>query len=121
MPFTATHVAAAVPIAWLCRWRVPFSALAIGTIVPDLGVFFPWLIDYQALHTAAGVLTHCTPVGLAIYYVFHIVLKRPMVDLLPDATRNRMLYHLNRKIDLRLRQIALVTSLIAVGAATHVF
>ena len=44
MPFTPTHVAAVVPIAWLSRQRLPFSALVIGSMIPDLHLFVPsWL------------------------------------------------------------------------------
>jgi len=44
MPFTPTHVAAIVPISWLTRNRLPFSALAIGSMIPDLQLFLPaWL------------------------------------------------------------------------------
>ncbi len=121
MPFTPTHIAAAVPLAWLCRWRVPFSALAIGTIVSDIPVYFPNLMSYATTHTMKGVLTHCTPVGLVLYYIYHGLLKRPLVDLLPRSLRNRLLPLIDRPIQFDPPKILLVTSLIAIGAASHVF
>ena len=121
MPFTPTHIAAAVPIAWLCRWQIPFSALAIGTMIPDVGVFFPGLLDYRATHSIVGLLTHCLPVGLAAYYLYHVVFKRPLADLLPASLRDRLHEHIDRKIDFSMRQVALVAGLVVIGAATHVF
>ena len=120
MPFTATHLAAALPIAWLCRWRVPFTALAAGTLVADVGVFFPAFFDYRATHSLPGIITHCAPIGLAAYYLYHLLLKRPLLDLLPLAARNRLLRWGNRPVDFSLNQIALVSLLIMIGSATHV-
>ena len=121
MPFTPTHIAAAVPIAWLSRWRIPFTALAIGTMIPDLGVFFPELVDYRASHSIVGLLTHCLPLGLAAYYLYHVVYKRPLADLLPASLRDRLHEHIDRDIDFSMRQVALVAGLVVIGAATHVF
>ena len=121
MPFTPTHIAAALPIAWLCRWQVPFTALVCGTVVVDVGVFFPFLLDYRATHSISGIFTHCVPIGLLLYYTYHLLLKRPFVDLLPLSARNKLLPFVNRDIDFSLTRIALVAALIAVGAATHVF
>ena len=120
MPFTVTHVAAAVPVAWLCRWRVPFSALAIGAMVPDISGFYPQLLDYHATHSLSGVLTHCMPVGLICYYVYHSILKRPMVDLLPAAAGDRLRPWTENPINFAPLAIVMVIVCITFGAATHV-
>jgi Domain of unknown function (DUF4184) len=120
MPFTVTHVAAAVPIAWLCRWRVPFSALAIGTMVPDLAGFYPNLLEYRSTHSVVGILTHCTPIGLVGYYVYHALAKRPLVDLLPKSASDRLRSWSEEPIDFSLLAILVATLCVAVGAATHV-
>ena len=121
MPFTPTHIAAAIPFAWLCRWRVPFTALAIGTTVSDIPVYFPMLLPYQATHTMTGVVTHCLPLGLLLYFIYHGLLKRPLVDLLPTALRDRLLPYLNRELEFDPKRIAVVSALIILGAVTHVF
>lgn len=120
MPFTVTHVAAAVPVAWLCRWRVPFSALAIGSMVPDISGFYPQLLDYHATHSVLGVLTHCLPIGLFCYYVYHAILKRPLVDWLPSAASDRLKPWTEKPINFAPLAMVAVIACIALGATTHV-
>lgn len=120
MPFTVTHIAAAVPVAWLCRWRVPFSALAIGSMVPDLSGYYPQLLDYESTHSMRGILTHCLPVGMICYYCYHAILKRPLVDLLPSAASDRMRPWTEKPIDFALPALIAVIVCVALGATSHV-
>ncbi|TWU36210.1 DUF4184 family protein [Novipirellula artificiosorum] len=120
MPFTATHVAAALPIAWLCRWRLPFSALAIGCVVPDIPVFYPHLLSYTATHSLVGILTHCTPIGVVLYYLYQSLFKQPLSDLLPRSFSERLWPWVNRPINFSLTAIISVLVCIALGSATHV-
>ena len=91
MPFTATHIAAVVPFAWLCRWRLPLSALAIGSMVPDVAGFYPNLFDYPTLHSFPGVFTHCIPLGLIGFFLYHWVLKQPL-DFIRKLTLGEAFY-----------------------------
>ena len=87
MPFTPTHIAAIVPLAY-SKW-FPFSALAIGCMIPDLPLFFPW-VNYAQTHSAIGVLTVCMPLGLTAYVLFQCIIKVPLVALLPNWMQDRM-------------------------------
>ncbi len=120
MPFTVTHIAAAIPVAWFCRWRLPFSALAIGCAIPDIAAFYPHWVDYGATHSIRGVLTHCLPLGIAFYYLYQSLLKRPLADLLPRSLSERLWPWLNKPIDFSVTAIFAVIVCIAFGAATHV-
>lgn len=120
MPFTLTHIAAVTPAGWLFRGRVPFSALAIGSMVCDIPVFFPWLFSYFTMHSAIGILTHCVPIGLTCYFLFHMILKRPLATLLPRSMAIRLTPWIDREIDFSFTQVAIATVCIAAGAATHV-
>lgn len=121
MPFTPTHVAAALPIAWMAKWRLPFSALAIGCMVPDAGVFFPMLFDYDSFHSVGGLFIDCTPVGVAVYFVFHLLVKQPAVELLPGPLRTRVRPIADRPVSVELSAILMVAACVFVGASTHVF
>ena len=90
MPFTVTHVAAAVPVAWLCRWRVPFSALAIGAMVPHIPRVLPALVGLPRDAFSRGNLTHCLPMGDSFYYVYHSIMKRPLADLVALRGNDRL-------------------------------
>ena len=71
MPFTPTHVAAIIPVAFLGRRWFPFSALAIGAMVPDLPLYLPGALDYQVTHSPAGLVAICLPVGILCFLCFH--------------------------------------------------
>lgn len=120
MPFTATHVAAVLPFAWLCRWRVPLSALAIGSMIPDASGYFPRVFDYNATHSLRGVTTHCVPVGLMALYLFHLLLKQPLLDLLPRSLASRLYPWSQAGPDLRPSGIVVASGCLALGALTHI-
>jgi uncharacterized protein DUF4184 len=76
LPYPFAHPAAVLPMG---RFGVP-SALAIGSIAPDLWHFVP-LVDRARSHGAEALLWFCLPVGLAAYLLFHLVLKAPLIAL----------------------------------------
>ena len=89
MPFTISHAAAVLPFSRILRrWRV-LSAMVIGSMVPDFGLFMPWRPARFETHSALGLLTFCLPVGLAAFWVFQRVIKTPVLELLPDAAYQR--------------------------------
>jgi hypothetical protein len=119
MPFTISHVAAILPVArFLHRGRV-LSALVIGSMVPDFSLFLPWRVNRMETHSAAALLTWSLPVGLATYWVFQYLIKRPVREVLPDGAYARSL-PFAAVADLRsLEQWILSTAAILVGAVTH--
>ena len=121
MPFTITHIAAVTPVGLIAGKRLPFSALAIGSMICDVPVFFPWLISYASMHSFLGIVTHCLPVGLAVYYLFHLYLKRPLSTLLPRSMAVRLAPWVDREVGFELSQVATVAVCLVTGAFTHVF
>ena len=70
-----------LPLARLMgRFAVP-SALAIGSIVPDLWYFVP-LATREESHGLAGLFWFCLPLGAIAYLLFHKLLKQPLIALL---------------------------------------
>jgi hypothetical protein len=89
MPYPFAHPAAVLPLAPLMgRLAVP-SALVIGSMVPDLWQLLPFG-SRQMSHSASGLLLFCLPVGLAVYLVFHLLLKNACMALLPPALAGRV-------------------------------
>ena len=81
MPYPFAHPAAVLPLVRpLGRFASP-SALVIGSVVPDLWYFAP-LADRADTHSLAGLFWFCLPVGLAVYALFHLFLKQPLIALL---------------------------------------
>ena len=89
MPFTISHAAVVLPFARvLARWRL-LSAVVIGAMVPDFGLFFPWRMPRFETHSAIALLTFCLPVGMATYWLFQYLIKRPIIEVLPEGAYAR--------------------------------
>lgn len=121
MPFTVSHVVAILPLyKYLGRFGV-FSALVIGSMVPDFAYMTPYLV-YQRMdsHSLVGIYLYGIPMGLTVYFAYHFFMAPVIVSLLPK----RINQHLHP--DLAIGKIPdipafpLVFSII-VGALTHVF
>jgi hypothetical protein len=81
VPYPFAHPAAVLPLVRpMGRLAAP-SALAIGSIVPDLWYFVPY-VERAESHSAAGLIWFCLPLGVASYVLFHLVLKQPLIALL---------------------------------------
>lgn len=112
MPYPFAHPAAVLPLARpMGRLAVP-SALAIGSVVPDLWYFVPFVSRVDS-HGLAGLLWFCLPVGLSVYAIFHLLLKDPLIALLSPRLGAFSSPGLPTA-----RWHAVVVSLL-VGAATH--
>ena len=89
MPFTPTHILAVVPIAALARGGLPFAALAVGSMVPDLPLFVPIVMGYQVTHSALGLLTADLPLGVVGFVAFECLFKGLLIALMPVAVQRR--------------------------------
>src|SRR5271156_459204 len=89
MPFTLSHPATVLPFARLLARRRLLSAVVIGSMVPDFGRFLPWQPARFETHSADALLTFCLPVGLATYWMFQWLIKRPLIELLPPGAYAR--------------------------------
>jgi len=86
MPYPFAHPAAVLPLARpLGRFGVA-SALAIGSIAPDLWYFVPF-VERGDSHSVAGMAWFCLPAGLLVYALFHLFLKQPLIALLSPRLR----------------------------------
>ena len=89
VPYAFAHPLAVIPLRRvLGRYAVP-SALVIGSVVPDAWYFVPSLAR-QHSHGFAGLLIFCLPAGLFIYAAFHLVLKEPLLALVPGTLGARL-------------------------------
>ena len=115
MPFTATHVLAVVPLR---DTRLPFAALAVGSMTPDLPIFVHFLPSYYTTHSAGGLLTACLPLGLALWLGWELVLRDPTLALLPEWVRRRT-DRTGRARGPDGRRVLLAAAAVLIGAATH--
>jgi Domain of unknown function (DUF4184) len=67
-----------------------FSALVVGSISPDLHYFVALSSDARPSHTLAGAFYICLPSALAVLWLFHRVLKLPLISLAPAWHQQRL-------------------------------
>jgi hypothetical protein len=120
MPFTFSHPAAVIPLA---RTGLPFSALVVGSMVPDAASFWPLAllgIERNTAHSPTGLLFFCLPVGLGLLWLFHSTLKLPLLSLLPRSHQSKLAPAARGFRFGPAGQSLLVVLALAVGACTHV-
>jgi hypothetical protein len=89
MPYTLSHAAAVLPFSRpLARMRV-LSATVIGSTVPDFGHLMPVYPPRLLTHSALSLITFSLPVGLLSYWIFQLLMKRPLLSLLPGQAYMR--------------------------------
>jgi hypothetical protein len=86
MPSPIAHPAASVPFA---KAGLVFSALVIGSISPDFGYFVPLPISFF-MYTTPGLFLFDVPVGLVFLWLFHTLVKWPVLSLLPESLQRRL-------------------------------
>ncbi|MDJ0849912.1 MAG: DUF4184 family protein [Myxococcota bacterium] len=114
MPFTLSHPAAILPLRPLLGRQAVLPALVIGSMAPDFPYFLGLGNVRADVHTLASVAWFSVPAGWAAYLLFHFVLRRPGVFLLPGFVRARL------EPAPGLGSFVPVTVCLAVGAFTHV-
>lgn len=117
MPFTFSHPAAAVPLA---RLGLPLSALVVGSMAPDFLYFLALSTQPKFGHSVPGIFLFCVPIGFAGLWVFHRVLKRPLLDLLPESWQRRFAPACRPFAFGPLSRSFAIGLALALGAATHI-
>ena len=117
MPFTVSHVAAALPLR---RMKLIWSAFVIGSMAPDFPYLFGSTKYLQLAHAFPGILWFTFPASLSALWLFHIAIKRPVVGLLPAGFHGRLHQHLGVfRFGGAARFVAIALSL-TLGLATHI-
>jgi uncharacterized protein DUF4184 len=116
MPFTLSHPAAIIPFA---RQRLVLSALVVGSMSPDFLYFINLAPRGEFGHTLAGVFLFCLPLGMLTLWLFHALMKWPLLSLFPQALQERLMGPAQGfAFGAMGRQLLIVLSLL-IGAGTH--
>lgn len=118
MPFTLAHAAAALPFR---RLHLVTSALVIGTFAPDFQYFLRLTPDRRFGHTLLGTFVLTIPVAFFVLWIFHAVVKRPAVALMPYGLRVRLTPYLGKFQFGGPARFALIVASLLLGIATHLF
>ena len=118
MPFILVHPAAALPLHRYLGRHAVLSALIIGSMTPDMHYFLPLAITRGEAHSLDGLLWFCLPIGVALYLLYHFILKCPLRLLLPLTVRLRLRPWLNPG-HLPAASWKTVSLSLLIGAMTH--
>lgn len=86
MPFTVSHAAAVLPLQ---RFKLPLSALMIGSMAPDFGYFFSHEANRQLTHSFTSLVLFSLPAGLAVWLFYVYFLEKATITLLSDRWHTR--------------------------------
>jgi hypothetical protein len=117
VPFTVSHAVVALPFV---RSPLPYGAVAVGAMTPDLPLFFPGVAGYGTTHSFPGVMLVSVPIALVLYAVWRLLLRPAAPRLLPRAVGSRLPAAWAEARVPALREVALIVVALAIGIATHV-
>lgn len=115
MPFTASHVAAVLP---LTRSRLIPAALVVGSMVPDLPYFVSLPLTAHTTHSLVGVLSVDVLAGLIVLAVWQVLLAGRLHRLAPSSVQRRLPAPQARPGWVRRLPLAYLS--LVVGGLTHI-
>jgi hypothetical protein len=117
MPFTVSHAAAVLPFRKL---NLVWSAFIIASMAPD----FPYIIgndDYRGIgHHFPGIVLFTLPAALIGLWIFHNILKRPLVGMMPIGMQIRLQTELRPFPFGGVKRFVAILTSIVLGIATHI-
>jgi hypothetical protein len=116
MPFTLSHLALVLPIR---RYGLEFSALVIGSMAPDFSYFIPFTPNKGFTHSIPGILLFCLPISFLALILFHKFLKEPLLSLLPDNHKQRLLNYSKGFTFLPKKRLLILLLSVFLGVITH--
>jgi hypothetical protein len=124
MPFTCAHPALVIPLLYAqrrYRW-LSVTGLITGSVAPDFEKFFRLKLASSHSHTIASIFYFSCPVAIGLAFVFHLIVRRPLIAHLPLPLYGRFSKYkeFNWFIHFRRCYIGVVLSVV-VGAALHLF
>jgi Domain of unknown function (DUF4184) len=81
MPFTLAHPIAIIPVWYASRRYLDFTALCLGSMMPDLDRFIPMVPEGG--HTLRGIITIDIPWAILLLLILRWIIARPFLALLP--------------------------------------
>lgn len=91
MPFTFSHPAIVLPAMGIKRPWVSMSGLIIGSIAPDFEYFIKMKLSGRYSHSIEGMFLLDLPIACVIIILFHGVVKKPLIDNLPNYFYARLI------------------------------
>ena len=91
MPFTFSHPAIVLPFLKIRRTWVSMSGLIIGSMTPDFEYLIKMKLSGRYAHSLEGMFLFDLPVACVIAFVFHFLVKEPLINNLPNYFYKRLI------------------------------
>jgi hypothetical protein len=122
LPFTLAHPALILPFFKSRKKWVSFTGLLVGSVVPDFEYFILGGGGERYGHSLAGVFWFDIPLGLILAFLYHNVVRDPLITHFPRFFQKKMMpfqyFNWNRYFQENWLNVCLC---IVIGAATHLF
>lgn len=122
MPFTFSHPAIVLPLKNIFGKWLSLTGLIIGSLTPDFEYFLRMKIQSDYSHTLLGALWFNLPLGLTLCFIFHTIIKKPLIENTPYfiQSRTQTLKNLNWTAYF-MNNWAIVSMSVLIGAYSHIF
>jgi hypothetical protein len=122
MPFTFSHPAIVLPVTYLPKKWYSLSGLIMGSMTPDFEYFIRMKDASKYSHTWTGIFWFDVPLGLLLLFIFHNVVRNPLIENLPASLNRRLsaFEKFNWNQYFNANTIVVIISLI-IGIASHLF
>jgi hypothetical protein len=121
MPFTFSHPAIILALAYLPRRYVSLTGLVIGSLAPDFEYFLRMSLKSTYSHTIEGLFWFNLPLGLLLTFIFHNIIRNSLLDSLPTFLQSK--FSVLRRLDwnsyFKKNWIVVVFSIL-IGASSHI-
>ncbi len=122
MPFTFSHPAIILPFGFVGKHYFSLTALIIGSMTPDFEYFLHLKVRSDFSHTLFGVFWFDLPLGIALCFVFHLLVKKTLFKNLPFFLQTRFNNFLDFDfIDYFKKHFLIVIFSLLLGTFSHLF
>jgi hypothetical protein len=90
LPFTFSHPAIVLPLSFLPKKYYSLTGLIVGSVTPDFEYFLRMKVDSDYSHTISGMFWFDLPLGLLLAFIFHGLVRDPLIANLPGWFQRRM-------------------------------
>lgn len=122
MPFTFVHPAIVLPLNYINKKWISLTALITGSMMPDVEAFFRMESSKDFSHSIEGIWWFSLPVGLLFTFLFHNVVRNPVINHLPPRLQQKFarykLFNWNARF---LSNPLVVLICLFVGIGSHFF
>src|SRR5690554_131430 len=122
MPFTFSHPALVLPLAYLPKKWFSMTGLIIGSIAPDFEYFIRMRIQSDYSHTISGLFWFDLPLGIILAFIFHNIVRDSFFNNLPTILKSRLVKFKSFEWNEYFKKNWLVVIIsFLIGAASHIF